>query len=38
MKRLNIETWRNIFRNTRENGEEIEVVWIDPSGKKKLII
>lgn len=29
MKRLNLETWKNIFRNTIESNEEIEIVWLD---------
>lgn len=28
-KRLSIETWKNIFRNTKDNNEEIEIVWLD---------
>lgn len=27
--RLNIDTWKNIFRNLEEIGEEVEVVWLD---------
>ena len=33
MKRLNLETWENIFRNTQEENEEIEIVWLDNVGK-----
>ena len=29
MQRLSLETWSNIFRNTQEAGEEIEVTWLD---------
>jgi len=29
MKRLGIETWKDIFRNIRENGEEVEILCMD---------
>lgn len=29
MKRLNLETWKNIFRNLADEGEEVEVMWLD---------
>ncbi len=29
MQRLDFETWENIFRNTKENNEEVEIVWFD---------
>lgn len=29
MAKLNLETWKNIFRNLEEEGEEVEVVWLD---------
>ena len=31
MKRLDLETWENIFRNTQEENEEIEIVWLEDS-------
>lgn len=31
-KRLDLETWKNIFRNTKQNNEEIEIVWLDEVG------
>jgi len=32
MQRLNIETWKNIFRNLQEDNEEVEIVWLDNVG------
>jgi hypothetical protein len=29
-----IEDWKNIFRNLAEEGEEVEVVWLDEVGGK----
>jgi hypothetical protein len=29
MQRLDIETWKNIFRNLKEDNEEVEVIWLD---------
>ena len=28
-QRLAIKVWENIFRNTRENNEDVEAVWLD---------
>lgn len=30
-KRLSMGTWENIFRNTQESGEDIEIQWLDGS-------
>lgn len=30
-QRLNYDTWENIFRNTQEADEEVEIVWLDSS-------
>ena len=30
--RLSAEEWRNIFRNLKENDEEVEIVWLDEVG------
>lgn len=32
MQRLSMKTWENIFRNTQEAGEEIEVIWLENPG------
>jgi hypothetical protein len=37
-QRLNIETWKNIFRNTQEANEEIEVVWLDSDNEYCLCV
>jgi hypothetical protein len=35
MIRQNGETWTNIFRNLREDNEEVEVIWLDPGDSSK---
>lgn len=32
MKRLPLENWKNIVRNLEEEGEEVEVLWLDNVG------
>lgn len=29
MKRISLDVWANILRNTAENNEEVEVIWLD---------
>lgn len=32
MQRLNSNIWSNIFRNLDEEGEQVEVIWLDEVG------
>jgi hypothetical protein len=32
-KRLSLDVWENIMRNTAENNEEVEVCWLDNVGR-----
>ncbi|AQN32641.1 hypothetical protein BCP12_241 [Bacillus phage BCP12] len=32
MKRLTVDEWKNVLRNLGEEGEEVEVQWLEGNG------
>lgn len=36
MRRLHLDMWKNIIRNTNELGEDIEILWLDDTDEYVL--